>query len=399
MIHPLLYVIGYCVVAVSEDDAVRLVNGAAMSGLVYHDMGARDGFRRFRVSPVACVRAEELCLSLGIRMTVQRRVGLPYLFARLVKRCGIVAGVLLCVAFACFSSRVVWDIKIVGNSAVSDEEIIGTLGECGFGVGSVIDELDIDRIENRFLIISDEISWISVNVLGTVAEVEVRETVTAEPSPDYVCSNLVAARSGRVVELFEVRGDIQVELGEDVSEGQLLVSGVYGNEQTSMRFLRSKGQVLAQCDREFSVTVPLEYEKKVYTGEKKIKKSLIFFEKEVKFFGNSGNSYASCDTIEEVKYFDLFGLGKLPFGIRTVTVSEYVTETATMSEEQAAEEAVYLLWQRFGEQAPDAKVVGKTLSGTVDGGVYRLDALVRSVENIAVEREVEVEIIKKFKES
>ena len=102
-----------------------------------------------------------------------------------------------------------------------------------------------------------------------------------------------------VISMFT--GNIEVELGEDVSEGQLLVSGVYGDEKSPMRFLRSKGQVLAQCDREFSVTVPLEYEKKVYTGEKKIKKSLIFFEKEVKFFGNSGNSYASCDTIEEVK--------------------------------------------------------------------------------------------------
>ena len=399
MIHPLLYLIGYCVVSIDEADAVKFINGASAVGLVYHDMGAVDGCRRFRLSLVGKVRAGELCRTLGIRMRVESRTGLPYLALAVMKRGGIVAGGLLCIAFAYFSSRVVWDVRIEGNSAVSDDEIIQMLGECGFGVGSVIDELDIDKIENRFLINSDSISWISVNVSGTVAEVEVREAVSIEPSPDYVCSNLVAARGGTVVEFFEVRGDIQVELGEDVTEGQLLVSGVYGNEETPMRFLRSRGQVFAECERDFCIDVPLEYEKKTYTGEQKIKKSLIFFEKEVKFFGNSGNSYASCDTIEEVKYFDLFGLGKLPFGIRTVTVLEYVTQTATRSEEQAAEEALYLLWQSFEESASEAQVIGKSLLGELVDGAYRLVACVRSVENIAIEREVEVEIIKKGKES
>ena len=45
----------------------------------------------------------------------------------------------------------------------------------------------------------------------------------------------------------------------------------------------------------------MKYDKKVYTGRKKIKKSLIFFEKEVKFFGNSRNLYASCDKIDVVE--------------------------------------------------------------------------------------------------
>ena len=78
---------------------------------------------------------------------------------------------------------------------------------------------------------------------------------------------------------------------------------------------------------------------------------------------------------------------------------EYVTQTATRSEEQAAEEALYLLWQSFEESVPEAQVIGKSLSGELVDGAYRLVACVRSVENIAVEREVEVEIIKKGKES
>ena len=109
MIRPLLYLIGYCVVAIDEADAVKFINGASVSGLVYHDMGARDGCRRFRLSLVAKVRAGELCRVLGIRMRVESRTGLPYLALAVMKRGGIVAGFILCIAFAYFSSRVVWE--------------------------------------------------------------------------------------------------------------------------------------------------------------------------------------------------------------------------------------------------------------------------------------------------
>lgn len=394
MMHPLLYLVGYCVISVAQSDAVKFINGAAGVGLVYHDMGQSDGRRRFRLSPVACVRAARLCRVANIELRVESRRGLPYLLLGALRRPGLMVGIALFAFCLVFSQRVIWDIRIEGNSAVPDERIIETLSECGLEVGSSSSGLDIDGIENRFLIISDEISWITVNVRGTIAEVEVREVASAEPSPDYVSSNLVAARNGTIVEFFQVRGDIQVELGDDVSEGQLLVGGVYGSETSPLRFVRCRGQVFARCNRDFSIEVPLEYSKKVYTGRKKTKKSLIIFKKEVNFFGNSRNLYESCDTIEEVEYLDFFGLGKLPFGIRTVTYAEYVTETATRTEEQAAEQANYLLWSGFYADAPDAQLVGKQIQGELVGDRYVLTATLTTVENIAKEQEVEVQIVK-----
>ena len=394
MIHPLFALVGYCVIAIPEEKAALFINGASESGLIYHDMGAADGCRRFRLSPVARVRAGELCEILGIEMTVEREGGLPFLLLKILRRGGIVLGGALMIFCVLTSQRVVWDIRVEGNDTVPEDEITGTLEECGLFVGSSISDLDIDGIENRFLILSDEISWITVNVMGTVAEVEVRERIYEEPSPDYVCSNLVATRNGTVTEFFEVRGNVQVELGEEVSEGQLLVGGIYGSDTEPMRFVRSRGQVLALCERDYEIEVPLEYDKKVYTGEKKIKKSLIFFEKEVKFFGNSGNSYTSCDTIEVVKYFNFFGLGELPFGIRTVTYAEYGTEKASRTEAEAREQSLWLLEKRLSEDAPDAETVKRSIDGRVENGRYVLTASVSTVENIAEEREVEVEIIK-----
>ena len=130
------------------------------------------------------------------------------------------------------------------------------------------------------------------------------------------------------------------------------------------------------------------------TGEQKIKKSLVFFEKEVKLFGNCGNLYESCDIIDEVKYINLFGLGEIPIGMRTVSYVEYETVTAQRTEQQAKEQAIFELWQSCYRQAPDAQQVGKAINGKIDNGAYILTATVRSIENIAVEREIELDILK-----
>ena len=397
MIRPFLYLLGYCVMSVSEARCADLVNALSRSGIVYHVIGSyndSDGSRRIRlrVTPFSAMRISVLCESIGIEIRIDQKAGLPFLLSRLMKRPGLVVGAVLCCFIIILSGRVLWDIRIEGNNTVPDERIMTVLKECGVSVGCDKTELDIDSVENRFLIRSDEISWISVNVIGTVAEVEVREIAVAEEKPDIVSSNLVATKNGIVAEFDKVKGNIQVTLGEAVSEGQLLVGGMYGSDTEALRFVRSSGRVMALCESEYSIAVPMNFEKKVYTGEQKIKKSLIFFEKEVKFFRNSGNLYATCDTIDTVEYFNLFGLGELPFGIRTVRYVEYETQTAKRSENEAYEQANFLLWQKFFEDCPEAQMVGKRISGRKEGEEYILNATVESIENIAKEVEIELNI-------
>ncbi len=390
--HPLLFLVGYAVLSFPESESVRVINACAVGEISYFDLGVREGRRRLRMSLLGAKRLARACAREGIDASVESRHGLPVLLLSLALRPGILLGAGLAAAAILFSQSVIWDVRIEGNESVPSETIIALLEDCGVTVGSKKRELDIDAIENRALIASDEISWISVNIIGNVAKVEVREVAAAPEDEDFVASNLVAKRNGTVVELLEVRGNIQVKLGEAVSKGQLLVGGIYGSDTEGFRLVRSSGKVMALCEHEYSIDVPLKYEKKEYTGRRKVKKTLIFFKKEVKFFGNSRNLYSSCDTIERVEYLDLFGLGELPIGIRTVEYVEYQKAEGTLSEEQAAEQANFLLWQRLYEDSPDASLYSKKLEGRIENGVYVLTARIECVENIADEREIEVEI-------
>ncbi len=392
MIRPLEWLVGYDIVWVRSECARDFVNLCASAKIEYHALGRNGERELFRLRLLPSLRVRTLCERTKIEAGVVKRCGFPSFLSSTLHRPGLVLGVIICVLMMSYSSHTLWDIRIEGNRTVPDAVIENTLARCGVSVGSDIRELDIDSVRNNFLIASDDISWLSVNIVGCVAEVEVREIAARPEEPDYTCSNLIASQNGTVLEFKEVRGNIVVSLGEAVSAGELLVCGVWGDETSATRFMRSRGEVMAQCSRDMEIRVGLNFTQKVPTGRKKTKKSIIFFGKEIKLFGNSGNLYTSCDIIEKEKYLNPYGLGKLPFGIKTVEYVEYTEVSARRSEAQAREQAIFLLWQRFYTEAPDATLAKKSIVGRLEEDEYILFATVESIENIAYEQEVEINI-------
>jgi similar to stage IV sporulation protein len=284
---------------------------------------------------------------------------------------------------------------------MSESEVITELRECGFHIGAFKDKLDIDAIETRTLVFSDKISWISINLLGTVANVEIRE-IEQPPSdniPDYAAANLVAARGGVIEDFKDVRGEVVAKIGDIVGEGDLLVSGLYGDDRSSFRYTCAKGEVLARTTHDFSVEIPLTYTAKRYTGEVKCEKYIIFFEKEVKFTINSGNLPPSCDTIDTVEYLETPWGTRLPVGVRTVRYYEYAENTETRSEESAETLAFYKLRVLMESELAGAELTSKDISGELFGDTYILKCKAECIENIATVKEIEIEGLPPVKRS
>ena len=127
------------------------------------------------------------------------------------------------------------------------------------------------------------------------------------------------------------------------------------------------------------------------TGEQKIKKSLIFFEKEVKFFGNSRNFKGTCDTINTVEYFELPGEVTLPVGIRTVRYLAYEIVPCEREAEKALELGLYRLRLLAEGAVPEGALVRKGLDATLTETSYRITCQAEYIENIAKEIEIEIE--------
>ena len=332
------------------------------------------------------------CQERGISAVAESERGLPSLLWRYRHRWGLAVGALCFSAILLASPRVLWGIRVEGNRAVSDEEVISELRACGLHLGCSLSELDTEVVENLVLIHSNEISWIRVNLIGTVAHVELREVEEIVPeAPIYDAANLVASRKGTIEMLEDVRGSVAVKPGDIVSEGELLVGGIYDTADGGVRYRCAEGKVFARTEYDFLIEMPKKTEQKRYTGRKKVQKSLIFFEKEIKFFGNSRNLPPTCDTIDMVEYLSLSDDCVLPFGIRTVSYREYELCEIERSEVETLNAAYDALYEQMEREVPDGSLVRKQVSSEITDVAVVLRCRAEYLENIAILKEIEID--------
>ena len=384
--HPFWFLTGYCRLHYPRDLSARIINDCSERGLVYRGGEFSEEEFSFVCSLRTAKRLERIYPPLR-----RETHGSPSLIKRYRGRPGVLAGLLLSVLLVWASGRVVWQIRIDGNEHTTDQEIIEQLKSCGMEVGDRISSLNTAALENRMLIESESISWISINLRGTVAQVEVREILPTPEEEHYDAANLVASRPGIIEWLEDTRGNVSIQIGDVVGEGDLLVGGLYAPEGGGLRYTVAKGKVIAKTEREFAVQIPRVYEKKTYTGEVKVEKSLIFFKKEIKFFGNTNNLYERCDTIDTVEYFEMPGAFSLPVGVRTVRYMEYRTEETERSEE----EMLYLAYERLALQmegaVPSGMLLRKSIKETRTDTGFELFCRAEFLENIAQVKEIKID--------
>ena len=111
----------------------------------------------------------------GISCDGARYEGLFGFFHRYRARVGALAGVLAALAITVLSEEFIWQIEVTGNERMSDEDVLAVLEEQGVFEGAYIGSIDPLSVANRCVIASDEISWMSVNIVGNCVEAVVME--------------------------------------------------------------------------------------------------------------------------------------------------------------------------------------------------------------------------------
>ena len=331
---------------------------------------------------------------MGICAEAEEPRGLPSILYRYRKRYGVWLGLILASMIIFASGRVVWDIRVTGNETLSAAEIESVLADCGFTRGKVISDFNADRTEAYALLACDRLAWLSVNIKGTVAYVEVREKIPIDDTPKPTKpANIVAAHSGTVLEIIAYDGLAEVKAGDEVKKGDLLISGAYGEKTPGLRVTRASGYVKARTVRSFSVEIPLLHEEKAYTGEKKSEKYINFFSKPIKVFTNYRNLGSSCDKIEGETVLSVFG-ARLPLTVVSNTYLEYETVTAYYSEDEAKALARDEMEKLLAKELVGAELISRNDSYTVTDSSVILNAEIVSVCDIALTREFEINYTK-----
>ena len=331
--------------------------------------------------------------SEGITWELRDLTGIPQIFQRYKKRWGIAVGALIFVFLTAVSGTRIWCIEMSGNSKVEDAEIISVLASLGCGVGDSYKNIDFAKLHNQFLLQCKDIAWIAVNMDGTHAHVEVRETLADRHEEDRAISyNVVAAEDGQIEQIAAYEGKPQIAIGDTVRKGELLLSGVISYGETGLRYESAAGEVYAKVIRDFMVEVPLKTEQKVPTGRKTSQKTFTFFQFKANLFLNSGIPYDFYDTIYTDKQIYLFDSIALPLWVKTGVYEEYEMQQITLTEEEAKTLAYQEYRGRLKETLADAQLLEKTVTAALDeDGVYRIHCRLYCLANIAVQQPLTIQ--------
>ena len=316
----------------------------------------------------------------GVTVVSYSLHGLPAFFYRYRTRVGALLGAVFAIALTVLSSRFIWQIDVVGNVFMSDEEVLAVLEAEGVFEGAYVGDIDPLSVANRCALASDKIAWMSVNIVGNCVEAVVLEHNDKEILPkDPMPSNIVAAKSGIVRRLEVESGVATVKEGSVVNEGQLLISGMNQLRNESYIYQPARGKVFVETIGEITVEEALLSAKKVYSGEVLRGKSYIFFTKSKKFTQDYGNLPPSCDRIETKERVMMFGRIPLPIWIVREEYRPFTMEDVTLSEKEAKAKALAKAWLALSE----GELVSAEETYSFEGGVCKVTLRFRMIEDVA----------------
>ncbi len=279
---------------------------------------------------------EELLNARGIPFELQMERGLVPFLLGACRRPGLLLGVVMALFFIYECSQYVWDIRVSGNEQLSSEQVIEILKEEGFAVGSRYANIDLHRFCNIVPLNRQEIAWLSVNMMGTVAEVQIIETVNKPPKeePKEGLFNLVADREGQIVRYELSTGRALVNVGSTVKKGQMLVAG-FSEKEGGLHPRVSAGRVFAKVWLFEEAFIPFKQSKTVEEKAVMLKKSVNFLGKEIIFLKNSRFLEEKYVTIDDEYFQTVLGVD-LPLPI-TVTYALPLREVTYTVDARTAE--------------------------------------------------------------
>lgn len=265
----------------------------------------------------------------GMKVRITKKHGLPFFLERHSRRVGVLIGACFCVAAVIILSTRIWSIDVTGNVRVPSETIIGAFEELGVKKGVAGSKINISSTEIAALKKLPEISWININISGSVAVIEVRETVESPEidENDSTPTDIVAARDGQIVILRPFNGTQEQVIGNPVLKGDLLISGVEENGDKTVSFCRASGYVVARTNRKISISQPDKLSVK-----RAVEQSKSYVLNFLSFSIPLGRVKAENAYFEKSELF-INGV-TLPAGITECTQTVYKEEEITLSKEQ-----------------------------------------------------------------
>lgn len=338
-------------------------------------------------------RLRKVVRSVPVTVRIRQRVGLPFLWRKLIGRFALVFGALLSILSIYLLSSVVWFIQIQGLQQLDQALVLEVLKEAGVRPGVWRNSVDSRELEKHLMLNLPQLAWVGIGLRGTLLEVNIVEKVEV-PIDERVPGDIVASRNALITQIIPFVGTVLVEEGETVAEGQVLIKGsLLGyeplGEGLEQRDLRAAGMVKGRVwYRGFGEASLVSYVSQ-RTGRNCRCQRLLLGPWQM-VWGVKTPPFSLYEEEVSVRRPGFPSLSwELPIELITIDYYELVTEKVETDLEVAEEMALRQSWEAIEERlAPGAEILSQEVDVTTEdhnGGI-----LVRARRIVEVHQEIGV---------
>ncbi len=333
-------------------------------------------------------RIKRIAKKTKCRVKIQKKRGMPFILNKYKKRKIFAIFFAIIIIAIIILSNFIWNIDIEGNEKISKEEILKTLSENNFKIGTSKLKLNKKEIINKIRLDRDDIAWIGIEINGTNAKVKIAEAdLKPEIIPEDEFCNIVATKDAMIVKVNAQNGTAVVKEGDLVTKGTVLIQGWLEGQFTGIRYVHANGEVQAKVWYSQKVKVPLKQIKKIQTGKQESKYSVKINNFEINL-PKGVPKFQNYDTIDTSKKLKLFSDFYLPVEINTKTYQEYENKEFTYSLEEAKEIAITEAEKNLEEHIKENKLINKQINIEQSENDVEVEVIYEVLESIGTKEKI-----------
>lgn len=359
----------------------RLLNRCSESGLTLAGlcptptgvtgwMLARD-YRRIHRAAVHC----------HCRVHILRRRGLPFFLRRWRGRWGLPAGAAVFLALCLWLPGLLWCVRFYRVPASYQREIRRALYDCGIIEGCRPGGAALRRARQQILLRSQDLADVSLNFVRGRLVVEVSLRTPQPAAQRGAPGDIVAARAGIIERISVQQGFAVVAVGQQVSAGELLVTGSFFDDKTGNTVTTAaSASVVARTQKSYLVSLPLQSAVLVPDGAPRVVRALLIGGRRIPL---GGQQPPPENSIVQLRRTPLTAAG---FALPAVLEQRFAyprrAVAVTLSLPQAEAQARLRLQQALAQDGRTVQMIGSAFAGAAEGGVYRASLTVERLEEI-----------------
>lgn len=222
------------------------------------------------------------------------------------------------IIFIFFLSNIIFDVKIMTNNQELYKLLNNELEYYGISKYKFVKSFEEkEKIKEKILLEhKDKIEWLEFDRIGSKYVINVLERIINKEDDNSNYRHLVSKKNAIILEIKASSGDIIKKVNDYVNKGDIIVSGAITKNDEIKNYVKATGSVYGETWYNVEVEIPINYNSKTYTGNKKKRLVINYFDKHLNLFDFT--KYKNEERIDKV----IFESKILPFSLTYSTIKE-----------------------------------------------------------------------------